>query len=90
MDLAGVKSGIDDVLEKCSTFRSNINTEHGKLYHKAIEIGAKVGELPTTPRIVQSQIHRPNAPEKTPGDYYWINLTENLLAHLITSLQSCQ
>ena len=86
MDLAGVKSEIDSVLGKCSTFRSNINTEHGKLYQEAVENGAKVGELPTMPGIVQTQIHRPNAPAKTPEDYYRINLTENFLAHLITSL----
>ena len=77
MDLAGVKSEIDSVLGKCSTFRSNINTEHGKLYQEAVENGAKVGELPTMPGIVQTQIHRPNAPAKTPEDYYRINLTEN-------------
>ena len=38
------------------------------------------------PRIVQTQIYRPNAPAQTPEDYYRINLTENFLAHLITSL----
>ena len=86
MDLAGVKSEIDFIVEKCTNFRSNINTEHGKLYQEAVEIGTKVGELPTMPRVVQTQIHRPNAPAKTPKDYYRINLTEPFLAHLITSL----
>ena len=86
MDLAGVKSEIDSVIENCSKFRSNINVEHGKLYQEALEIGAKLGELPTMPRIVQTQIHRPNAPAKTTKDYYRINSTENFLAHLITSL----
>ena len=38
------------------------------------------------PRIVQTQVHRPNAAAQTPKDYYRINLTENFLAHLITSL----
>ena len=86
MDLAGVKSEIDTLREKCCAFRSNIDTEHGNLYKEAVEIGGKVKELPTMPRIVQTQIYRPNAPAQTPEDYYRINLTENFLAHLITSL----
>ena len=57
MDLVGVKSEIDSVVENCSKFRSSINIEHGKLYQEAVEIGAKLGELPTMPRIVQTQIH---------------------------------
>ena len=53
MNLAGVKSEIDTLREKCCAFRSNIHTEHGKLYKEAVEIGGKVKELPTMPRIVQ-------------------------------------
>ena len=86
MNLAGVKSEIDTLREKCYAFRSNIDIEHGKLYKEVVDVGGKVKELPTMPRIVQTQIYRPNAPAQTPEDYYRINLTENFLAHLITSL----
>ena len=37
------------------------------------------------PQIVQTHVHRPNAPAQAPEDYYKINLTENFLA-LITLL----
>lgn len=58
MDVAGAKTEIDNVLKKCSEFRANINTEHGKRYWEAGEMGAIVGELPTMPRIVSIHIHR--------------------------------
>ena len=86
MDLAGVKSEINTLCEKCFAFRSSIDIEHRKLYKETVEIGKKVNESPTMPRIVQTQVHRPNAPAQTPEDYYRINLTENFLAQLITSL----
>ena len=69
MDLADVKSEIDTLGEKCSAFRSNIDIEHRKLYKEAVEIGEKVTESPTMPQIVQTHVHRPNAPAQAPEDY---------------------
>ena len=45
MDLAGVKSEINTLREKCSAFRSNIDIEHGKLYKEAVEIGEKSNRI---------------------------------------------
>ena len=87
MDLLHVKSEVNLIKEKCTTFHSNINVEHQKLYKQAVEMAASVGETPSMPRIVTQQIHRANSPASTPEVYYCINVTENFLAHLIASLE---
>ena len=85
MDLLDVKSEVNLVMDKCTKFWSNINVEHQKLHSEAVEMATRVGETPSMPRIVTRQIHRANFPASTPEAYYRINLTENVLAHLITS-----
>ena len=85
MDLLDVKSEVNLVMDKCTKFWSNIDVEHQKLHSEAVEMATRVGETPSMPRIVTRQIHRANFPASTPEAYYRINLTENFLAHLITS-----
>ena len=63
MDLFHVKSEVNLIKGKCTTFRSDIIVEHLKHYKQAVEMAASIGETPISmPRIVAQQIHKANSP----------------------------
>ena len=88
MDLRKAKEEIVLLKSALRAMQTDLNTRHHALYEEAVTLARRVSVQPSTPRIIQRQVYRNNAPSPTPEDYYRINLTTDFLNHTLTQLDS--
>ena len=83
MDLLKAEEEIVLLKSALRDMQSDIDTGHHTLYEEAVTLARRVSVQPGMPRIIQRQVHRNNAPAKTPEVYYRINLTTDFLNHAL-------
>ena len=68
------------------TRRQDVDELHSKWYEKALTLSEEINITETTPRVVETQIHRSNTPAESVSDYYKRTITIPLLDHLMCEL----
>ena len=74
---------VSSVLKSYQDMRADM---YDDAYEKATAMAAKVGVVPTAPRVAGRQRHRANAQAPTAKEYYRINMAAPFLDHIILQL----
>ena len=68
--------------------RQKVNSEHDRIYHKALDLSTQIGSQETMPHIIGSHQTRPNPRVSMPSDYWRITVTIPLLDSIICEMET--
>ena len=88
VDVARAHREIETVKAALQGIRSNVTTFHARVYAQASQMAQSVDVELSTPRLASRQQHRQNIPAQNSQDYFRLNLTNPLLDHLLSGLNS--
>lgn len=88
IDVIGAYNMISDIKKQIDDLRINLDKEHEEWFKEAQGMAEKVGTEIKIPRITGRQIHRSNAENSTPIDYYCVNNSTKFVDHLVTEFNS--
>ena len=86
MEIADGYKSIQLLKRSLSYVRENLEVYHEKWFEVAVELGSKIGTVPTSPRICSQQTLRENPAAKTSEEYYRRALTAPFLDHMVIQI----
>ena len=79
---------VDEVKEHYKQLRENVNAEHNRIYHKALNLCRDISSSESMPRVIRGRQTRPNPTVSSPTDYWRVTITIPLLDSIISELEA--